>query len=67
MFLPPAIDQSEWDSVSLKCTTCKKLQPHMVLKIVPLSDDPNANVLDLLKNSKRLTLCQECATMKLIN
>lgn len=55
------------DSVSIKCTTCKAVTEHQFEVIKPTVVDEEVKPLELLKLAKRLTLCQTCGLLKLIN
>lgn len=53
-------------SVSTKCPTCKKVTQQEFLKVMPMTDSP-VDPMDQLKLTKRLVLCTECGTLRLIN
>lgn len=60
----PVNDGSQFASV--KCSECKSVTPHEWVKISPRSTfavDP----MEILKLTKRLTLCTICGTLKVIN
>lgn len=72
MFLLPDLSTVEpAESVSLKCTTCKVLTKHDFVKIqpehVPTDPEKNPSPLELLKLTKRLSMCTECGTLRLTN
>jgi hypothetical protein len=59
------------ESVSTKCPTCKKPTENEYVTVTPMKDDyepgNNEDALNLLKLTKRLVLCTECGTLRLIN
>lgn len=63
LFLLP-LEGSQFASV--KCTECKAVTVHEWIKVTPvpvLTTDP----MELLKLTKRLTLCTQCGLIKTIN
>lgn len=54
------------ESVSTKCPTEKKPTEHEYVLITPAQDD-EVDPMELLKLTKRLVLCTECGTLRLIN
>lgn len=67
MYLMPYLDGEERVSVSTKCTNCKSIQEHQAIRIIPMTDGPDTNPMDLLKLAKRLTICTNCGLLKTIN
>lgn len=69
---PPALfhlpDQlGESQPASVKCTKCETVTPHEWIKITPAMGDVMIDPMELLKLTKRLTLCTQCGTLKTIN
>lgn len=64
--LPPNVDSGpERKSASVKCSECKVITAQEWVKLTPAETAP-VDPMELLKLSKRLTVCTVCGTMKLI-
>jgi hypothetical protein len=56
----------EVESFSTKCPNEKKVTEHEYTKVMPVADH-DEDPMTLLKLTKRLVLCTECGTLRLIN
>lgn len=66
--LPPLDEVQPPTSSSIKCTKCEKITDHEWVKIQPHVEDLNSiEPMDLLKMTKRLSICTTCGTMRLTN
>lgn len=66
MYQLPYTDHEERKSFSTKCNVCKKPTEQEFIKITPLVET-EADPMELLKLTKRLIICTECGTLRLIN
>jgi hypothetical protein len=68
MYQIPYLDGEEREEVTTKCTVCKEMTDQQFIKVVPMFDAVTQDdVLNLLKLAKRLVVCTECGTLRLIN
>ena len=68
MYQIPYLDGEPRETFMTKCSNCsegKELKEHQFIVVTP--ESPDADPMEILTLAKRLIICINCGTMKLVN